>query len=297
MANNPLESFLRENSTRHHYIPRFLINGFTENGKLFVYDKGKDQILSKQLSPKSIFFENYRNTIDLSPNVRTSIIEDKLYSKVDNDCAEIINKYQSEDLDKIVFTHEEIATVLFFQISLFWRILRTDDTVEDILERSSIISDTPKNKHLNFESSRKKLDRINLVPHTIEELKKSDIKQRKIVNIHELSNSTFVIGDYPFVFRKQMTSFREFDDYDSIMALSSKRIYSTSKKSIKSFSEMNAYCYNALVILHSVRYIAGCNIEILKKSIKLFKNLSNKNIEEIYKKAFCENDMSFRQSE
>ena len=79
-------------SSRHHYVPKFLVDGFTENGQVFVYDKSKDKILSKTLHPKSIFFETDRNTIEFPQNNKSSIIEDEYYFKVDNHCSKIIKK-------------------------------------------------------------------------------------------------------------------------------------------------------------------------------------------------------------
>jgi hypothetical protein len=59
-----MEKFFQRNSSRHHYMPKFLIEGFKNTkGTLFVYDKKHNKIIDKGKSPKSIFYEWDRNTI------------------------------------------------------------------------------------------------------------------------------------------------------------------------------------------------------------------------------------------
>ena len=62
----------KKRSKRHHYIPKFLIKEFTdEQGLLYIYDKIKDKFLTNKRSPKSIFFENDRNTIVYDESKKT----------------------------------------------------------------------------------------------------------------------------------------------------------------------------------------------------------------------------------
>ena len=54
---------MNKKSSRHHYIPQFLIKGFyNEKNKVFVYDIQKDEILPDTKSSKSVLFEWDRNT-------------------------------------------------------------------------------------------------------------------------------------------------------------------------------------------------------------------------------------------
>ena len=139
-----LESFdfnkyLQKRSSRHHYIPRFLIEGFTnDEGLLYVFDKKKNKILKTPQAPKGIFYERDRNTFELKQGQESSILEDTLYARIDNDASKIIKYFQNENLTKIDFTIENTAQFLFFLIALFWRIPYTDFTVEDLLNRSDL---------------------------------------------------------------------------------------------------------------------------------------------------------------
>ncbi len=48
-------------SKKHHYIPRFYLDGFTnDSSKYFVYDKEADKIW--ETNPTNSFAENHRNT-------------------------------------------------------------------------------------------------------------------------------------------------------------------------------------------------------------------------------------------
>jgi hypothetical protein len=45
-------------SSRHHYIPQFLLNAFVNSDdNLYVFDKQKDKILDNPRPPKSIFLK------------------------------------------------------------------------------------------------------------------------------------------------------------------------------------------------------------------------------------------------
>src|SRR4051812_37185254 len=113
-----IDEILKYKSSRHHYIPQFLINGFTNNkGLLYVYDKQADKLLSKQRPPKAIFFENDRNTVEIKATLKSSVIEDCLYAEIDNKTSKVIKYYQTEELSKIDFQIEDTAILLFFLIN------------------------------------------------------------------------------------------------------------------------------------------------------------------------------------
>jgi len=57
-------------SKRHHYIPEYYIDGFTDNnGFLCIYDKQKNKIIRNLRPPKSIFFEENLNSISVGANL------------------------------------------------------------------------------------------------------------------------------------------------------------------------------------------------------------------------------------
>ena len=121
-------------SSRHHYIPRLLIEGFTnQQGQIFVFDKLKNKILDDLRYPKSIFFEKDRNTVEFNDNP-SSFIEDTIYSYVDNKTSKIVKKYQSHNLAEINFNLNDETKFFEFLIFLFWRIPKTDSLAKENIE-------------------------------------------------------------------------------------------------------------------------------------------------------------------
>ena len=115
----------KKRSKRHHYIPKFLIKEFTdEQGLLYIYDKIKDKFLTNKRSPKSIFFENDRNTIVYDESKKTSLIEDDFFMELDNISAKIITIFQKEKNNKELLNVDNLALLDFFIINLFWRLFK-----------------------------------------------------------------------------------------------------------------------------------------------------------------------------
>lgn len=267
------EKYLEKKSSRHHYIPKFLLNGFTSpDGLLFVYDKHKDEIIKKQRPPKAIFFEIDRNTVEINCNTQSSIIEDLLYFEVDNKTSKVIKQYQTQELSEIDFKIEDTGLLLFFLISLFWRIPKTDFASEDLMARSIITSEGVDSEILRNDPTFKKLSRAGLFSHHADEIIKFGSKGNKYHNIHQNENPLYVIGDYPFLFRKEPNKFSEFNDLDFLFALSSKRIYSSTNESL-SLPIINSYAYNAAIINQSVRYVACGDKTVLEQSLNYYKKL------------------------
>jgi len=269
--NFDINRVLRKISTRHHYIPRFLIEGFTNgNGFLYVFDKKKNKIFPKPRSVKSIFFELDRNTISLKEGLESSVIEDELYSRMDDKASKIIKHFQKGELDIIDFTDESTAQFIFFLITLFWRIPYSDYAAMDLMDRSETISNVIIPEILMHKPTIQKIQRAGLFNHTIDEMRGAGEKGNICVNIHQFKKDVFVIGDNPLLFKRIPQLFSEFGEIDLLIALSSRRIYSSTKNELKNFKATNALQYNAAVINQSIRYICSSNIEVLKQSVQCY---------------------------
>jgi Protein of unknown function (DUF4238) len=274
-----LDKFLKVNSSRHHYIPQFLINAFTNRqGLLYIYDKKKDKILKNQRPPKSIFFESGRNTIEVTAEKKSSILEDYLFNDMDNKTSKSIKYFQSEELKKIDFKMEDTSTLLFFLISLFWRIPKTDYAVEDLMRRSIIKSDGIDPEVLRQDPTYQKMCRASLFHHHVTEMKSFGRKVITWPNIHKYDSPMFVIGDYPFLHRTQPNMFREFGDIDLLFAVSSERLFSMTKVKKDKLSAINSCSYNAAIIHQSVNYVASGDLTILKQSIDFYKNFKQRGL-------------------
>jgi hypothetical protein len=276
MKEKEFEKYLKVNSSRHHYIPQFLIKNFVDkNGMLYVYDKKKDEILSKQKAPKSLFFELNRNTVELTNELKSSILEDTVYSEIDTKMSKVIKYFQTEDLKNIDFKFEDTASLTFFLISLFWRIPKTDYASEDVIKRSIIHSENEEVEKLKENLALKKILRAGLFKHHVDEICQFGRKVTKWRNIHQNKKTTYVIGDYPFLLRRETNLFREFTDIDLLFAVSSTRIYSETNEKLSKFTSLNSNCYNAGIIHQSVNYVACADKDVLTNSVNFYKKLKD----------------------
>ena len=269
-----LSKYMNVLSTRHHYLPQFLLKGFANSdGLLFIYDKRQDKILKKARPPKSIFFENNRNTIEINEETKSSILEDVIYKDIDDKTCQVIKKYQSEKLEKIDFNSEETAKIISFLQFLFWRIPKTDNTVNDLIDRATNASESINFEFLRNDEVFRKFQRIYISAHSLREFKNST--QKKWVNLHQNNNSIYVIGDYPIVFRKAITKFSDFNDIDYLFAFSANRIYSSTKEALNEFPAINSLLYNLCVITQSENYVASGDFILLKQMVKSYKELQS----------------------
>ena len=274
-------------SSRHHYIPRFLIEGFTnQQGQIFVYDKFKNKILDDLRYPKSIFFEKDRNTIEFNDNP-SSFIEDTIYSYVDNKTSKTVKKYQFYNLAEIDFNLNDETKFFEFLIFLYWRIPKTDSLAKEIIENKNLkIAGFEINK-LKIDSTLNKLFRVGLFEAQLKEMIKFGETGVKYSNIHSFEDQIFVLGDNPILFRNQMNKLSEFNDFDILISISSSRIYSSTNNAMDNFDFKNAILYNAAIIHQSQRYVVSGNFDTLSKSIEYYELLKKNNLlKEISKTTF-----------
>ncbi|MGM5470284.1 DUF4238 domain-containing protein [Flavobacteriaceae bacterium LMO-SS05] len=267
-------------SSRHHYIPKFLIKGFVdENNLLHIYDKKKDIILSKQRSPKSIFFENFRNTIKIDETKSTSILEDLWFQKLDNESSKFIQDLQTAQLNFDIFTDDNIAQLQFFIINLFWRIPKTDFAAKDLIQRAELYTEGIDSETLRNDEGWNKMLRSKLYQETIDQMKDSPTKPNRIYpKITEFGKDIFVLGDYPFVFRNRLGKFTDLVEDDYFIALTSKRILSSSKKELQSFDLQMFLPYNAAIIEESQNYVVSNNLKVLEGSVEYYRKLKKEHL-------------------
>ncbi len=265
-------------SSRHHFIPRFLLEGFKNSEEvLYVYDKQNDRILLKPRSPKSLFFELDRNTIDVTTEISSSGIEDLFYGKIDNDASKVVRKFQEDPLDKISFELEETGSFSFFLITLYWRIPYNDHKAEDLVKRAKFISPYKDLKSSLEDPVFIKMQRSRMFKDNIDNIKLSGKEGTTCVNIHQFDQEVFVIGDNPILFKINPEKMNEFDEEGLLMAISSNRIYSSTPNKLDNFTFENALSYNIGVINQSLRYVAASNHDVLSDSVKKYKLFQEEN--------------------
>lgn len=110
-------------SWRHHYIPKFYLNGFvSKNGSFKIYDVKKGQFVKngKEFFPESYFFEKHSNTM-FSPSSNDDFLENYL-GDLDNDVAEIFNRInRSSSKNNFNINDNDIARLQYFLGVMYWR--------------------------------------------------------------------------------------------------------------------------------------------------------------------------------
>lgn len=111
-------------SSKHHYLPKFYLKGFTnENGQFAVYDCKNKRVKNHMFNPSSHFFEKDRNTIEIN-GTETDFLEEA-YAKFDNRHAKLFKLIQ--DTEKTPLLNNNQKTFLQEFIShIFWRIPAND---------------------------------------------------------------------------------------------------------------------------------------------------------------------------
>lgn len=111
-------------SEKHHYLPQFYLNGFTnENGTFSIYDCQRKKISPKNFYPKSKFYDN-RNLIEFNGVI--SDIPETMYSYMDDRHKGLLKKIQASKsvpdltIDEMLHLQEFVSTV-------FWRLPGNDE--------------------------------------------------------------------------------------------------------------------------------------------------------------------------
>lgn len=131
---------MNNRSWRHHYIPKFYLNGFTsDQGKFKIFDVKKNQFIKNgnEFSPESWFFEKDANTL-ISENGASDFLETS-YSKRDSSVADIFNRINASTAEqKYNLTDEDIAHMQYFIGIMYWRIPANFDEIKNIVDRKKL---------------------------------------------------------------------------------------------------------------------------------------------------------------
>lgn len=123
-------------SSRHHYLPQFYLDGFTDiDGRFHVFDIKENRLKGKKLLPKQVFFEWDRNTFIIGGE-KTDFLESEVYKLIDNINSTAFKKVTSSTRD----SKTELIDYFFlhyFITTLFWRIPRTDHQIKEFFKNVS----------------------------------------------------------------------------------------------------------------------------------------------------------------
>jgi hypothetical protein len=269
-------------SSRHHYIPRFLIKNFAdERNLLWVYNKKEKRIIKTQQSPKAIFFEWDRNLFDVNGELVDNI--EKMYGEVDNLLA--------RNLENILTTHNMTGrelTLMIYLVSLMkWRIPKVDaearELVKNLLIEDLGIAVRPVDS--NVEADPKALDSIQKMDIT-NETKRLLLSIQQLLNsarLDEIHTNCFInsydefpalLGDCPII-EKTETDFKTLGDF--IFPLSSTDTLICKRGAKRYIPTKMFYIQKDLNIFHlSENYVACKSREQLEKIALMYSQLEEK---------------------
>ena len=256
-------------SKRHHYLPKFFINGFANKyNKVAVYDIKKKRLWKNYVNAKQIFFEWNRNLFEIN-NEKTDFVE-KLYQKIDNDFAKIYNeviKQKEPQLDIMQW----FQLILFIGIT-YWRIPRTDKEIKTFINDSAkedlfiSIINPETNQHAPSEIYKRILSEESFIQsyRMIKPLfdwmindPAKEIENWKLYYNAPGSKELHLLGDCPLILREDYV--KNIFDNELIFPLSKGiKIYHTKGKILnKKLSPENSIKIDTLVLLQSTRYVCG----------------------------------------
>ena len=274
---------MAELSARHHYIPRFLIENFSDdNNLLWVYDKEKKQIIKNQRSPKAIFFEWDRNLFDVNGAPGDNL--EKMYGAMDD--------LLSKTLAKIISTHgmngPELTLMILLASMMKWRIPKVDEDfrtlTKDIPIENLGMAIRPRDPNIKADPAElKKIAEMDIVKET----KRLLLPLQPLLNsnnLDELHRNCFItssnqfpalLGDCPII-EAPNTDFETLGDF--IFPLSSNETLVCKRNTKKAISNPIFYAQKDLAIFHlSEKYVACKSRDYLERIAQTYEVLERTN--------------------
>nr|WP_320023216.1 DUF4238 domain-containing protein [uncultured Draconibacterium sp.] len=268
---------------RHHYIPEFYIKGFLNpNNKVYVFDKFERSFKPNDFSPKQIFYEWHRNTLEIN-GVKDDFIE-KLYGYWDNKLSKtyerIINQEGKLNSDPI-----DYFNLITFISLIHWRIPFHDEMVVEQINKSSnqelyfkiINKNTNQEASPEFYEEVKKragfIEMMRLAKPVIEYLTLDIENSLPNWKIYYSGSATelHILGDNPIVFKTEPE--KNILETELIFPLSKgKFMCHTNGKRLEQIQPEARVSIDVMLFLQAERYVIGPNKEYLKTIQMLSEN-------------------------
>lgn len=276
----------KKRSKKHHYLPRYYLNGFTDSKNcFFVYDKQTNKII--QTTPGAAFFENNLNTITNPNGSKEDLLED-LYTDTERRSWISFDKIRASTYE----TSSELLDrmhLFSFLLHLHWRLPSNIKFVEQLSEKLFL-----DNNQLDYFKLKQKSG--EKVPRdVVEKIKKSSFNKKftklivadapffkdkdwaaKLENWRFLytadEKNWYIVGDNPIITKGE-------HDYDPVNCLE-EFIFPVSGKILlvninppidKSLSPKFVLQCNIAIIERAQRFVACQNKDFLEALIKLYK--------------------------
>lgn len=127
-------------SWRHHYIPQFYLQNFTNSINMFyiyLVKENRYKANGKLFSPESHFFEEDGNTLSLEDTI-TDFLETSQYKKYDNTIAELFKKIKLAKDKKYGLSDKDMPLLQYFIAHLFWRNPMNNELVKELIKKNGL---------------------------------------------------------------------------------------------------------------------------------------------------------------
>lgn len=274
------------NSVNHHYVPQLYLKGFTAaDGKLQVFDKEHCQFKKDKQTPKTIFYDKHRNTINFK-GCPTDRIE-KLYGAIETPFGDFFNRIRKGiSCDELISKDGIYLLKLFISIQ-FWRMPLLDEYVHDYIRALDLkqfgsrimidgnpLGEVKEIKNLlETDKEFRHYFRSFYLPMLMFDFRvhESDLDRWSLHTVAEKENGwdNFLTSDNPFVI----------EDISGMLSFSSKLFFPLSKNQLVSYSptgrnhrDFTAIFSTKLAMVmnaQSQRYLVGANREYMSKILEL----------------------------
>lgn len=269
-------------SSRHHYLPQYYIKGFCgSDGKLAVYDKKSDKIHTIRKSPKSVFFELDRHTVETN-GLKLSMLEDQLFKDTDNRLSPYIIKLRDEPHTENLLTNEIQINMFVFLLDLFWRNPSADYAANTLFQQSNLTwvdeatgishQDDVREKEFKEDPFNIKFERFKIQAASMLHIANRSVGGETYSKLWEFKNSPFILGDFPMIFSKTPRTHIELETLDHFLPISSNRLYACNQLNGLNFSHKDSLIINALQIDQAVSHVVSSSSKVLEESIAFFKS-------------------------
>lgn len=268
-----------EKSSRHHYIPKFLIKNFADDKNLlWVYNKEQKKIVKTQQSPKAIFFEWDRNLFEVNGEPGDNI--EKMYGEADNLIAATLDNILATD----TMNGKELTLMIYLVSMMKWRIPKMDtqarELVKDLLTENLGIAIRPIDPSTKVDPEAiKRLQQMEVV----NEMKRLLLSVQPLINkegLEKIHSNCFITCNYEFpallgdcpIIESIDTDFKTLGDF--IFPLSSSHTLICKRGAEREIPDKMFYIKKDLNIFHlSEKYVACKSRKQLENILAIYTHL------------------------
>ncbi len=286
-------------SWRHHYIPQFYLQGFTNEQGLFkIYDVESSRFIKdgKWFSPESYFFERDGNAI-LIHNEKDDFLEKKYYKDIDQKIAELFNKIRlAKPGTNFGITDDDMPLFQYFVGILFWRLPQNYSRLNYLLKNTDLtkIGFSIKNQSGEIINNSEKGREIIQSPNVFKAMKfllpnllfPEILKCETPLHIHEMPKGLpSLCSDNPIIFEDSVLPNIYSDNF--ILPVTNRILFIRSNK-INPNCETNIKIDIDLILLKQSKKYVSCTDELYIHMLNKYFECNYNSIEEVKKKVFSE---------